>query len=55
MNETTAKLDAVGHCLETEDACARGEEMASIVKGVEADEIAAENTEQYFATDGKDP
>ena len=54
MSVVTFQLDSVGHGRETEDSSTRGEEMTSVVVGMESDEVAVEDTEEDFSSDGKD-
>ena len=48
------ELNTVGHGGKREDAGAGREEVASIIVGVEADEVAVKNTQQDFTTDWED-
>lgn len=47
------ELDAVRGALEAEKARARRDEVAGVVVGVEADEVAVEDTEEDLAADGE--
>jgi len=48
------ELNTVRHGGKREDACARGEEVAGIIVGVETDEVAVKNTQEDFTTDWED-
>ena len=48
------ELNTVGHSGKREDAGAGREEVASIIVGVEADEVAVKNTQQDFTTNWED-
>lgn len=54
VSQAAFEFHTIRHSGKTEDACARGEEMAGVVIGVEPNEIAVEDTEENFAADGKD-
>lgn len=48
------ELNTVGHGGKREDTGARGEEVAGIIVGVEADEVTVKNTQEDFTTDWED-
>ena len=54
MREPTFEFNSIWHCRKAEDACARREEMASVVVGVEPDEVTVENAEKDFSPNWKD-
>lgn len=54
LRVSALEFNSVGHRRCSENACARRQEMASIIVGMETDQVAVEDTEEDFASDGKD-
>jgi len=51
MCKTTFKFHSVWHRREAEDTCTGRKEVSCIIIGMEADEVAIENTIQNFTAD----
>ena len=53
--QASGKLHPVWHRWKTQDTGTRREEVASVVIGMETDEVAIQDPKQDLTTDGKDP